>query len=154
MNGQVVQRHVRFAEFSEVKHYERPSSKANYLKSYNSSDYKKFRQTNNQDIINCSRMVEIKIGIEELSLDDICMCTGLELFLAPDVPKRIEDIKKSRKMHVARVLFEQVRQGVMKNRYDEDSIESIARVSKKSSHRDRDRSFKIAYARVCGKSCG
>jgi hypothetical protein len=131
---------VSFSSTSQVRLFRHPSTRDNAMKSYTKSDYRRFASQRNADTFQCLRMLSEKLG--SLSKKETCMCVGLEPFLAPDLNKRLMKLRSSRKEHVQAVLSEQRRQKKM-NINDEDAI---ALVSKKSSYKNRLRSYKLAFA--------
>jgi hypothetical protein len=132
---------VRFSSTGTLREFARSTESENKMKWYCKEDYARFCQDRNEDIVECS-MILMNKGVKALSTEDLCYFTGLETFLSPNVPKRIQKIRNARFMHVAAVLVEQMRQRRM-NIY---SQEAIANVSRKSSYQARVRAYKIAVA--------
>lgn len=117
------------------------------MKSYSEGDYQNFRCLQYDDIARGSQMlVEKQRNGENLafSKEEFCLFRGIEVLLAPNLLKRFAKIKKARKVHIEKVLAEQARQRNM----NICSVVAIARVSKKSSHSERVRSYKVAVAAI------
>jgi hypothetical protein len=115
---------VQIALFSHQRTY-RPAEHERSSKSYTKADYRRFGDLRNYDIVKYSHLVANKVRSgERLTKEDLCLCTGLEAFLSPDVPKRIKKINKARKTHVEIILLAQ-EQGC--------GIDIISRVSRENS---------------------
>jgi hypothetical protein len=138
---------VRFSEISELRlfKFKKPSDEDKKKKSYTKQDYFLFQRERLQDVIRCSElfMRASNSGNQvNLSIEDSCLCIGLEFMMAPDVEERMKRIQKKRKRHVKRVLDEQAL-GRKRNEIDQDSI---ARVARKSSFDARSHATTVAAA--------
>jgi hypothetical protein len=112
-------------------------------KSYNQDDYEHFLIERHRDII-CSELVA-RTGSsgERLSKEEVCLCTGLETYLAPNVARRVRKLRFVRKIHVTLVLMAQTQ---ARHFHIEDRGEDIARVSMKMSRAAVARAVKVAAA--------
>lgn len=101
---------VRFSETSKLLLFKKPSDEDNKNKSYTKQDFKRFHQEKMQDVIRCSKLFlpasNSGDGVN-VSIEESCLCIGLEFMITPDVPKRMQRIQKARKRHVKRVLDQQ-----------------------------------------------
>ena len=105
-------------------------------KSYNKIDYNVFSELRNHDIDKYSKLVAEKMSSgKQLTNDEICACSGVEVYLSRDVPRRLQKIMNSRDAHVKKVLSAQ-KHGC--------NVDGIARVSMKSSRAARVRSHDLA----------
>jgi hypothetical protein len=136
---------VRFSEISELRLFKKPSDEDNKKKSYTKQDYFLFHREKLQDVIRCSELFlrASNSGNQvNLSIEDRCLCIGLEFMMAPDVEERMKKIRKKRKRHVKRVLDEQAHS---RKRRDIDQ-DFIARVARKSSFDARKHATTVAAA--------
>jgi hypothetical protein len=128
---------VQIALLSHQRTY-RPAEHESSSKSYTKADYRRFSDLRNHDIVKYSHLVADKVRSgERLTKTDLCLCTGLEAFLSPDVPKRIKKINKAREAHVKLILLAQ-EQGC--------GINIISQVSRKSSRSAMARAQNAAMA--------
>ncbi len=132
---------VRFSPMSEVRYVPRPTVEVKQERWYSIEDVSKFRMILGHDIDQCSRMLILKseqgLGISE---DERDMCVGIEHFLSCNVKEKILMCIAAKKRHLYVVLMEQARQ----KHFHVDSVEELGRVSMRSSHRARQRSYMIA----------
>jgi hypothetical protein len=113
------------------------------MKSYTENDYKYFKRVRAMDVIDLSAMLARKQEAgEDLDTEEKCSCIGLELFLSPDVARRVHDIQCARELHVATVLEEQKRQ--LKKNVCCQSL--IALKSRVSSHMAVENAITLAAA--------
>lgn len=80
---------------------------------------------------------------EQLSIDEICLCTGLEAYLAPNMARRIRRLMFERKIHMTLVLMAQTQ---ARHFQIGNCTEDIARVSRKMSMVAVARAVKVATA--------
>ena len=135
---------VRFSRMSHMRTF-KPIKNESEIKSYTKNDYKHFNLDRSRDIVQCSKMIALKMSSgEKLTEDDVCLCTGLETMLSPDLPRRARKIMKARESHVQAVLSAQERaHQVITDEYIEVAI---ARVSERSSRVAVARAYNIAVA--------
>lgn len=87
----------------------------------------------------CSDMLTEKVRTgEPLTSEDISLCLGLESLISRDVPRRIQQVKMMRTMHIQVILEAQDHQMC--------TVEFLARSSEISSLPARERSHKFACA--------
>jgi hypothetical protein len=128
---------VRINPMSHMRTF-RQAEHESQTKAYSKSDYRRFNDLRAHDITKYSKLVAHKMRYgERFTEDEICMCTGLETILSPNVPMRLKKIMNAREAHVARVLSAQ-EHGL--------GVDGIARVSMKSSRTAVARSYDMAIA--------
>jgi hypothetical protein len=107
-------------------------------KSHTKADYRRFVELRNHDVIKYSILIARKVRSgEPLTKEDLCLCTGLEAFLSPDVPRRIQKVNQARETHVKMILTAQEK-GC--------GSDIISRLSKKSSKSALARAQNMAMA--------
>ena len=135
---------VSFSKFGKCKVFQKAAFEKG-MKSYRKSDYEGFKIIRDYDVIRCSGIVAIKLAMgENLTIEEKCLCTGLEHVLSPDVPKRVDAIEEARELHVKKVLDEQTRQEGSGG----FSADLMAYVSMKSSKNSRAFAHRVA-ANAC-----
>jgi hypothetical protein len=143
---------VRFSETSKLLLFKKPSDEDNKNKSYTKQDFKRFHQEKMQDVIRCSKLFlpasNSGDGVN-VSIEESCLCIGLEFMITPDVPKRMQRIQKARKRHVKRVLDQQA----LSRNSNDFSQDSIARVARRSSFETREHASTVAAAAALVSLC-
>jgi hypothetical protein len=134
---------VRFAPTSHVLTFKAIGTE-DATKSYNPDDYERFLIEHHCDIVTCSELVARKWSSgERLSIDDICLCTGLEAYLAPNMARRVQILRFEQKIHLTLVLMAQTQAHHFQIG---DCTEDIARASRKMSRVAVARAVKVATA--------
>jgi hypothetical protein len=134
---------VRFAPTSHVRTFKAIGTE-DATKSHKQDDYGRFLIERHRDIFTCLELVARTWNSREpLSLEEICLCTGIEAYLAPNVARRVRKLTFARKIHTTHVLMVQAQA-----RHFEigDCIEDIARVSMKFSRATVARAVEVATA--------
>jgi hypothetical protein len=132
---------VRFAPTSHMLTFKAIGTE-NTTKSYNQDDYERFLFERHRDIVTCSELVARTWSSGELlSTEEICLCTGLEAYLAPNVARRVRKLRLERKIHVTHVLVAQTQ---ARHFQIDNCSEDIARVSIKLSRAAVARAVKVA----------
>jgi hypothetical protein len=134
---------VRFAPTSHARTFKAIGTE-DATKSYTQDDYERFLIDRHRDIFTCSELVARTWNSgEPLSTEEICLCTGIEAYLAPNVARRVRKLMFARNIHITHVLMAQTQA-----RHFEigDCIEDIARVSMNLSRAAVARAVKVATA--------
>lgn len=133
---------VSFAAKSYLQYIEYSTSKELRAKWYSTEEYERFKQVITRDVLVNSVKLAFYINgrHHELTAQDHIRCIGLNHLLSRDVNKQAEAVRAARKRHVRMVLEAQTRLRLE----NVDCVEYIARISKASSKKSRERSRKIA----------
>lgn len=98
---------VRFAPTSHARTFKAIGTE-DATKSYTQDDYERFLIDRHRDIFTCSELVARTWNSgEPLSMEEICLCTGIEAFLAPNVARRVQKLMFARNIHITHVLMAQ-----------------------------------------------
>jgi hypothetical protein len=134
---------VSFADTSQLKFIDYPSSVETYARWYNKHDSARFRELRAQDVMKYSRLVIAKIEQNgRLSPEDRLHLIGLEQEVSFNVKQQINRIIVLRKNHVYKVLLEQEQQRV----FNECCEERLGKASEASSKWSRAFAYRLAVS--------